>query len=509
MGDAGTKKRLVAGETVGPFLLIEKLALGGMAEIWCAERQHERVALKILQPMFSRDQSFRAMFQDEVDIATKLTHANIVQVYGVHEEDGFVFQSMELIEGKDLRRVLSGLARAEQWFPIRYALYVGQHVARALAYAHARRGEDGRSLDIVHRDVSPHNVMIAADGRVKLLDFGIARAAERLARTRPGVVKGKIPYMAPEQALAVGVTPQTDIFAAGVVLWEMLAMRRLFRGESDPELLDQVVRAEIPSLTEHNPKVPEDVAALVHEMLAQRAPDRPDSMQQVENALTRMIARHFGEVAQADFAAWAAPYVEDQKRVPTMALPAREPEEEGDPTEPTALPMGEKTIPLPDDDDDDQQGEDPSGQTVAVQVPDATLPDQDTSTDGMRMPTRSEIIRAVDSVPTMPVRADPAAFEAIQRIEVESAPNLGDETLVPGGAARDPANTEERFAEDVDDEAAGDALGSATTTLPEVTLPPEEVDGAREPQRSGILPLVALGLVLAIVLLLAALVVGQ
>src|SRR5688572_11333405 len=217
-----------------------------MAEIWSARRDGQAVALKILQPMFSKDQSFRAMFQDEVDIATKLTHANIVEVYGAHEIDGFVFQSMELIEGRDLRRVLSALARASRWFPVRFALYVGQHVARALAYAHARRGEDGRSLEIVHRDVSPHNVMIAMDGRVKVLDFGIARAAERLARTRPGVVKGKIPYMAPEQALAVGVTPQTDIFALGVVLWETLAMRRLFRAESDPELLQLVVRAEVP-----------------------------------------------------------------------------------------------------------------------------------------------------------------------------------------------------------------------------------------------------------------------
>ena len=187
---AETATKLAPDVVLGPFILREKLALGGMAEIWAAEHEGRAVALKILQPMFGKDQSFRAMFQDEVDIATKLKHANIVQVFGAHENDGFVFQSMELIEGRDLRRVLSGLARASRWFPVRMALSVGQQVARALAYAHARRGDDGRSLEIVHRDVSPHNVMIALDGRVKVLDFGIARAAERLARTRPGVIKG-------------------------------------------------------------------------------------------------------------------------------------------------------------------------------------------------------------------------------------------------------------------------------------------------------------------------------
>lgn len=506
MGEAGKKKRLVAGETLGPFLLVEKLALGGMAEIWHAERDGESVALKILQPMFAKEKSFRAMFQDEVNIATKLTHANIVQVFGVHEEDGLVFQSMELIAGKDLRRLLSGLARAGQWFPVRHALYVGQQIARALSYAHVRRGEDGRPLGIVHRDVSPHNVMIAADGRVKLFDFGIARAAERLAHTRPGVVKGKIPYMAPEQALAVGVTPQTDVFATGVVMWEMLAMRRLFRGESDPELLEQVVRAEVPPLVEQNTKVPEDVAALIHEMLAQRAADRPASMQEVENSLTRMIARHFGAVAQEDFAGWVAPFVEEQRRAPTMALPAQRPEEEADPTEPTSIPADEKTMPVPAE--DTLQGADPSGQTALVSAPDATLPDQDTSTDGIRMPSRSEIVRAVDSVPTMPVRAGPSVeAEGEQRVEVKSAPIPAAEPAVADTVAIESGGG---FTEDAESEDAGGAAGGpATVTLPEVTPPPPRVEPDEKPGQTSLLPLLTVGLALVVVLLLAALVLGD
>ena len=125
---------------------------------------------------------------------------------------------MEILDGKDLRRLLSTVARASTRVPVPLALVIAREVSRALAYAHSRRTDDGRPLNIVHRDISPHNVMVTREGRVKLLDFGIARAAERLTRTRTGVVKGKVSYMAPEQALAVGVTQRTDIFATGVVL---------------------------------------------------------------------------------------------------------------------------------------------------------------------------------------------------------------------------------------------------------------------------------------------------
>ncbi len=575
MGEPSTK--LAPGLTLGPFVLAEKLALGGMAEIWSADEGDRRVALKILLPLFSKDQSFRAMFQDEVDIATKLTHANIVEVYGAHEIDGFVFQSMELLDGRDLRRVLSGLARAGRWFPVRFALYVGFHMARALAHAHARRGADGRSLEIVHRDVSPHNVMIALDGRVKVLDFGIARAAERLARTRPGVVKGKIPYMAPEQALAVGVTPQTDIFAAGVVLWEMLAMRRLFRGDSDPELLRQVVRAEIPPLHEQNEKVPTDVAQLIHKMLEQRAANRPASMHEVENELHRMVARHFGEVTQADLARWAAPYLEENKRAPTMALPVAGPDEpEGDPTEPTPeigviteptpapepdalsaaaqdafqeamagwespedpVTGADETLAMPNldalpeaDESEDEAPSTASGPTVAmpsVTLPSFVSPEQaeraaspsersrvrgprpsgphepsngtptptpatgdpsdDAATAHVRMPTRSEIIRAVESVATMPVRADPALLAGIeQRVQVSTAPR----TL-----------SEERPSV----ERAPAPPGAVTATMQGQDA---VITQSSPPVRVSVLPLVAVGLALLAVIVLALLVLAD
>lgn len=311
-------KKLSSGLRLGPFELERRIALGGMAEIWSAKEGDRRVALKILQPYFSADESFRAMFQDEVRIALRLRHEHILEVYDAHEIDGFSIQSMELVDGLDVRRLLARLAKAQQWFPVPLALYVGRAIARALAYAHARKNELGKPLEIVHRDVSPHNVMITRDGGVKVLDFGIARAAERLTRTKTGVVKGKISYMAPEQAMAARVTPQTDIFATGIVLWEMLAMRRLFGGGKDADILRKVVRAEVPPLLRINPSVPRDAAALIHGMLAASPEARPESMQAVENALSKvLVVRYEADVGdRTALATWFSQYLDVDTKTP-------------------------------------------------------------------------------------------------------------------------------------------------------------------------------------------------
>ncbi len=249
-------------------------------------------------------------------------------MYEAYELDGLSIQSMQLLEGLDVRRLLQRLAKAEQWFPVPLVLSVGRCVARGLAYAHMRRNEQGKPLEIVHRDVSPHNVMITNEGAVKVLDFGIARAAERLTRTKTGVVKGKISYMAPEQAMAARVTPQTDIFALGIVLWEMLAMRRLFQGASETETLRKIVRAEVPPLIRMNPSVPRDAAKLIHQMLSAPPDQRPESMEHVENALTRVLAVQYEaeDCDQASLARWFSRFVEARTDTPlgTPVVPRME-----------------------------------------------------------------------------------------------------------------------------------------------------------------------------------------
>lgn len=304
---------LRTGDRLGPFTLDRRIAVGGMAEVWTTERppRGAPVALKVMLPTLASDPEFRVMFRDEVRLARRLKHPNIIRIHHAYEVGDTAFLAMELIEGIDLRRLLLRLSQAGQWMPVPLVLAVGRSLARALDYAHNLGNEVGQPLRIVHRDVSPHNVMLARDGRIKLLDFGIARAAERLTRTQTGVVKGKLAYMAPEQALATKVGPAADIFATGVVLWETLAMQRLFRGRDDADTLEKVLQAEIRPVRDANPVVPRPAAALVHRMLERNAEARPRSMADVEISITAILSAVYSERiwSRSAMRTWLAPYL--------------------------------------------------------------------------------------------------------------------------------------------------------------------------------------------------------
>ena len=279
---------LSVGARLGPYRLEQKLAVGGTAEVWSAEERlpdggARLVAVKVMSPPFVSEAGFVEIFREEVDQAVRLEHPNIVRVFGAFEHEGHLLQSMELLDGLDLRRALSLLARRRGHFPLGAVLSIGAQLASALSYAHG--------LEVVHRDVSPHNVMLTRAGRVKLLDFGLGRVFERRVRKVGMAVAGgqKTAYRAPEQALGLGVTAQSDIFSLGVVLWEMLAMQRLFRANSDPETLALVVAASIPPIESKRPEVPAEVGNLLHHMLEQRAPNRPSSMAEVWAVLARVV----------------------------------------------------------------------------------------------------------------------------------------------------------------------------------------------------------------------------
>ncbi len=309
------------GLRIGPFTLRERVALGGMAEIWSATEHtvggDRTVALKVLLPFFYAESTFRSMFQDEVNIARRLVHPNILQVYAGHDLGGHLIQSMELVDGTDLRRLLMRLARVGQWFPVPLALAIARESARALAYVHERTNDAGEPMHIVHRDISPHNLMVTRSGAVKVLDFGIAHAAERLTRTRTGVIKGKLGYMAPEQALAEAITPRVDVFALGVVLWEMLAMQRLFKAPSEAETLELVIQADVPPIGTVNDVVPEEIRTLLARMLARDPAERPQSMGAIDAALTGVLQLHYdGQHGASDLADWIAQH---------LAVPTRKP----------------------------------------------------------------------------------------------------------------------------------------------------------------------------------------
>ncbi len=256
------------------YRVLGAVARGGMAEILLAERAgaagiKKTLVLKRLLPEYARDADFVKMFRNEARIAIELQNANIVSVFEFGEADGQLFLAMEYVHGWELARILGACARMEIQIPLEIALHIGIEISKALAYAHDKTNAEGQSLKIVHRDVNPANVLVSTDGEVKLADFGIARAAAHAKSTAGVWLKGKIPYMSPEQARAQPIDAQSDLFSLGIVLWEMLAVRRLFRAPNDDRaaLLIMVREAKTPPLRSVRPDVPKDVEAIVSRAL--------------------------------------------------------------------------------------------------------------------------------------------------------------------------------------------------------------------------------------------------
>lgn len=250
----------VDGGTFGQYLLKERIAQGGMAEIFAAERLGARefrreVCIKRILPNQSSDRAFVEMFIDEARICSRLRHSNIVSIDDFGEIDGRLFACMEWVNGVDASKVLRAVTQQGKTFPIDAAFFLAAEVLRALEYAHGKR-DGGRQLQIIHRDVSPHNVLVSFLGEVKLTDFGIARASTRLHQTQGDLVKGKLAYMAPEQALGKPLDGRVDLFAVGVMLYELLAGRRPYAGAHHDIVLAAIqgqrtaIRALRPEMTE-------------------------------------------------------------------------------------------------------------------------------------------------------------------------------------------------------------------------------------------------------------------
>ncbi len=263
----------VADAQFGKYRLLSRLGRGGMAEVWKAELRGPQgfsrtLVLKRMLPHLSDDPSFVKMFIAEARLSAKLSHANIVQVFDFGEVDGAYFIAMEYVPGCDLHAIL----RAHDHGPPPPGLgaFVVHQVCRALAYAHALTDESGQPLHLVHRDVSPSNVVVGVDGAVKLLDFGIAKALSEAgdATTRNGVLKGKLGYIAPEVLDGAPVDQRADQFAAGVVLHEALTARRLFRGASDFHTMSLVRGAKVAPPSLQNPEVPPALDAICLRALA-------------------------------------------------------------------------------------------------------------------------------------------------------------------------------------------------------------------------------------------------
>ncbi|HLK38020.1 MAG TPA: serine/threonine-protein kinase [Polyangiaceae bacterium] len=304
----------IVGSAMGKYNLIAELARGGMGNVYLAALSgpagfSKLLVVKELKPELCFEPEYVAMFLEEARLAARLTHPNIVQLYDVGLEGGRYFIAMEYLDGRSLARVLRCFAR-EGSFPVGAHLRILGDCLMGLHYAHELRGFDGEDLGIVHRDVSPFNVMVTFDGQVKLLDFGIAKAVDSPSDTRAGVVKGKVAYMAPEQAAGARVDRRADVYSAGVMIWEAAAGRRMWPGMAEVEVLGRLLQHGPPRLREVDPSAPEDLDALCARATARDRKDRygtaAELLQDLEAHLGRrgdvMSMRQIGDLLRGLFA---------------------------------------------------------------------------------------------------------------------------------------------------------------------------------------------------------------
>lgn len=250
-----------------------------MAEVFKArtvgvEGFEKIVAIKRILPAVAADRDFIGMFIDEAKITAALSHPNLAQTFDLGRIDETYYIAMEYVPGKDLRAIFERLKRRGEKLPPRLAAWAMSCVCEGLDYAHRKRDANGEELHIVHRDVSPQNVIVSFEGEVKLIDFGIAKAANKITRTQAGILKGKFGYMSPEQVRGMPLDRRSDIFAAGVVLWELCTGERLFTGTSDFNVLEKVQNAQVPKPAQIEPAIPARLERAILRALSREPQDR-------------------------------------------------------------------------------------------------------------------------------------------------------------------------------------------------------------------------------------------
>ncbi len=280
----------------GRYIIVDPIAVGGMAEIYRArlaaskEGPDRIIVIKKVIANLAQNTEFLAMFEEEIKITVGLTHPNIIQIYDYGKNDDQYFMAMEYVEGKNLRQFVKRLADMKSMFSIDMSCYIISQVCHALAYAHGFKDRmSGRALCIVHRDISPQNVMISYDGAVKLFDFGIAKARSANDSTRAGVIKGKPSYLSPEQINGEELDGRCDIFALGIVLWELLTAKRLFVAETDMGVLRLIQSAKIESPSTFNPAVPQSLDAIVLKGLTRDKNKRYQNAEEFQRDLHKFL----------------------------------------------------------------------------------------------------------------------------------------------------------------------------------------------------------------------------
>jgi serine/threonine protein kinase len=301
--DRLSSERLEETTRLGSYEIMRKLARGGMAELFLARGPEGLVVLKKILPRHADNPRLMQLFLDEARLAGSLDHPNIVRTFGAGQHGGTTFFAMEYLHGQDVRTILHRAWTYGEQMPVEHAVHIASHVAAALHYAHDRCGSDGKLLEIVHRDVSPSNIFVSYAGAVKLVDFGVAKAATSSVKTRAGALKGKISYMSPEQAKGSAIDRRSDIFSLGIVLWEMITTQRLFRGENDLQTLQLIINQPPRPPSELQPACTPELDRIVLRALAQAPAARyqtaAELLRDLEEAARAQELASSGEAARS------------------------------------------------------------------------------------------------------------------------------------------------------------------------------------------------------------------
>jgi len=336
---------------LGPYELIQRIATGGMAEVYLSRRAgphgfQKVVAVKRILPQLAQDTDFVAMFIDEARVCARLAHPNIVQVFDFGEHDGELYMAMEYVDGTTAARLVRAAASRGEDVPLDAAIYIVLSVLRGLDYAHNARDDENRPLALVHRDVSPGNVLIDRSGAVKLTDFGIARAAEIERRTDAGQLKGKLGYMSPEQVVGRELDARSDLFTAAIVLAELVMLRPLFSGSSEIDVLMKIRDADLAAIDRAGPRVPDDLKTILFRAMARERALRYPSAAAFAEALEEVLRRRRLQVGPGKLASWierlglapSTSEAEDAGTRPTQNLAAAP--KSVPPIRPSGMPIG-------------------------------------------------------------------------------------------------------------------------------------------------------------------------
>ena len=281
-------------EQIGRYRLIRRLASGGMGEVYLGEvagaaNFTKQVAIKRILPHLAQDKDFVDRFIDEANVMVQLHHGNIVPVLELSDEGGQLFIVMEYVPGRDLKHVIRSLRASKKSMPMDLAVWLVRQVLAGLDYAHRKTDDSGHPMKIVHRDVSPGNVMLGAGGAVKLVDFGIARARGRLQNSVGGTLQGKFVYMSPEQAEGLKVEATSDIFSSGLVLYELICGKRPFDGESETDTLRKVRECQVRPPHQVNPDIPIELSNIVMKALERQPEQRFGSAEAMAQSLRNFL----------------------------------------------------------------------------------------------------------------------------------------------------------------------------------------------------------------------------